>query len=311
MNNRKEQIIKCVERLYNIKITCEYTTGCSYNHMFEIEKEGNQFVLRISEYNDTEKRHIDLELNWMDYLAKKINNIVKPVKNSNNNIYEIINVDDKDYIVCLFEKAKGRHVDVNNPTEFNDRLFFDLGILMGKMHKLTAEYEGSNIENPEFTARSLDIFHTSPKSKDTYGIIHNDVSPKNFFINSGYIYLFDFDDCVYGWYSEDIAIHFYYMLSNAELHDKSEKYAIEFAENYLITYLKGYMQTYHFNKQSLHEFEPVLKDQMRECYSYLTNFYKGSSENPFKNHLIWLKNKIDNNLPYTDIDYRKIINSLP
>jgi len=131
MDSNKQQIIKCAESFYNAKITNEYSSGCSYNLTFEIEKDSTPLILRVSECDEEKERHVDLELNWMDYLAAKLDNIVKPVKNARNKLYDIVNIDDKSYIFCVFEKAKGKHVDVNSPAEFNGKLFYDLGYSWG------------------------------------------------------------------------------------------------------------------------------------------------------------------------------------
>lgn len=307
MDNNKQQIIKYAERLYNTNIISEYVLGNSCNLIFEIEKDATQFILRVSEYSDTKKKHIDLELNWMNYLAETLDNIVKPVKSVNNDFYEIINAGDKSYVLCLFEKAKGKKVDSNNPMEFNGKLFYDLGVLMGNMHRLTAEYAGNPAIIPEFSPHYANEFHTLPVSKDCYGIIHNDVHIHNFFVDDGHISLFDFDDCSFGWYAEDIASHFFYMIMFTNIFNKSEKYIIDFAKNYLMTYFRGYTKNYNINKDCISKFDLFLKYRMTGVYSYLHDFFKDSPENPYIDFLNWLKNKIDNELPFVDIDYQQII----
>ncbi|EGG34281.1 phosphotransferase [Paenibacillus sp. HGF5] len=44
-----------------------------------------------------------------------------------------------------------------------------------------------------------------PKSKDTYGLTHTDFHQSNFYLHNGDIYLFDFDDCGYTYFVNDIA----------------------------------------------------------------------------------------------------------
>ena len=123
--------------------------------------------------------------------------------------------------------------------------------------------------------------------------------------------MFDFDDCSFGWYAEDIASSFFYMIKFTDIFHKSETYINEFAENYLLTYLKGYTQIYHVNKYCFSKFDSFLKYHMAGVYSYLHDFFKDSAKNPYIDFLNWVKPKIDNSLPYVDIDYHKILNTLP
>ena len=71
--------------------------------------------------------------------------------------FEVINAGDKAYILCLFEKAPGKTVDIDNPEEFNEELFFHLGELMGEMHRLAVGYEDIII-SPEFELSLIHIF---------------------------------------------------------------------------------------------------------------------------------------------------------
>lgn len=67
--------------------------------------------------------------------------IAKPVRSVNNRLYEVVGAGGKAYILSLQEKAPGKIVDINDPKEFNEELFFQLGMLIGRMHKLTMCYE--------------------------------------------------------------------------------------------------------------------------------------------------------------------------
>jgi Ser/Thr protein kinase RdoA (MazF antagonist) len=52
-----------------------------------------------------------------------------------------------------------------------------------------------------------------PVTPDNFGLIHGDINVGNFTVDeTGEITLFDFDECQYSWYAEDIAIQLYYLL---------------------------------------------------------------------------------------------------
>ena len=303
MDNIKQFLLKHIAQRYKATFVKEYTTGNSQNIVFEIEKDSASFILRASEYSDKKKEHVDIELNWVNYLAQSLDNIVKPIR-IDNNLYEIVSAKNKSYILCMFEKARGKPVDINNPLEFNDKLFFNMGALMGSMHRLTTKYEGN--------AKAGTILHANelrelPKTKDCYGIIHDDMHVRNFFIDKGQINLFDFDDCKFSWYVEDIASAFFYMLFFAQIWKNPEGYLIGFAENYLQAFFKGYKQAHIINKHCLSKFNVFLRYRMEGVYWYLSNMYKCKPENPHEDFLFWLNHKLINNLPLVDIDFDIVV----
>ena len=333
-NKTNKFILKQAKSLYNAKSTGENTLGNSANLILETEIKKVPYILRITEYSDKKKSHIDFELNWVNYLSNKLDSIVKPVKSLNNNLYEIIKTDYKSYILCMFEKAHGKIVDCDNPAEFNEKLFFDLGALMGNMHRLTQEYDG-NIITPEFEwdrtsdywnlwakedeitddevlpfeKRCIDKIRKLPKSKDCYGLTHGDIQHHNFFVDNGHIKLFDFDDCNFNWYAADIAGTLFYTVQAAGRRSKPEKECTEFAETYLREYLKGYMQTNTIDKYWVLTFDLFMRYRMTSGYKFVQNAWR-NEPHPHQEYLDWTKKRITGGLPYVFIDYKKIMTSV-
>ena len=68
--------------------------------------------------------HTDFETRWTDYLVSKMEGIAKPVQSVENRLYEVVKAGGKEYILSLQEKAPGKIVDINNPKEFNEKLFW-------------------------------------------------------------------------------------------------------------------------------------------------------------------------------------------
>ena len=142
-------ILEQAELLYDVRLVHEITTGNSGSLVFEVNKGENAYILRASEYSIDNKKHTAFELKCMEYLSDNLSEIVRPQKSLRNSLFEVINAGDKAYILCLFEKAPGKTVDIDNPEEFNEELFFHLGELMGEMHRLAVGYEDIII-SPEF-----------------------------------------------------------------------------------------------------------------------------------------------------------------
>ncbi|QLG40320.1 MULTISPECIES: phosphotransferase [unclassified Paenibacillus] len=68
---------------------------------------------------------------------------------------------------------------------------------------------------------------------------HTDFHQSNFYLHNGDIYLFDFDDCGYTYFVNDIGITLYYALSYPfkEFENKTEYYKLFFRH-----FMKGYLK---------------------------------------------------------------------
>lgn len=330
-----DYILKQAKLLYNVVLIKENTKGCSGNKIFEVETEQDAFILRVSKFTQKTKEHTEFELQWLDFMGAKSDNIAKPIKSINNNLYEVISLESESYILCLFERALGKNPDCDNPDEFNENLFFNLGAVMGNLHRLTANYNG-NIIKPEFqwdnNAYSwrgnnkildkdvsrregilLDEIHGLPITKDCYGIIHYDIHIDNFFVERGKIKLFDFCDCQFNWYAADIASAIFFMVQKGAgpLTYKSEQERTEFAEAYITSYLKGYLTTNTISKFWINKLDLFIKYQMTDEYRAAQSFWKEELMHLQPWYLKWHKDRIVNDLPYVFVDYIKIIKNLP
>ncbi len=327
-------ILEQAELLYNVKPAHEITMGNSGNRLFEVNRAETAYILRASAYSPEQKEHTAFELKWMEYLSDAIAGIVRPHKSIHNTLFEVIKGTDTSYIVYLLEKAPGKLIDINNPHEFNEDLFFRLGALMGEMHRLTIGYEG-NIRKPElewtgpvnawrYDARILDEnvrlclqkyydeINTLPISQDNYGIIHWDIHTGNFFVDNDNITLFDFEACQFNWYAADMASAIFFMVLKGAgpLTHKSEKERTEFAESYIVSYLKGYVQTNRVNTYWIRKIDLFMKYQMGDEYLYAQNYWPNELAHLRGWYLEWHRERITNGLPYVFIDYDKIVNSI-
>ncbi|MGI6664509.1 MAG: phosphotransferase enzyme family protein [Christensenellaceae bacterium] len=217
MYTEHELILKEAASRYGVCLVRENTMGNSGNKVFEVKTAQDAYILKASIYSAQKEKHLAFELNWMFYLAEHLTGIVRPQKSINGNLFEIINIGEKTYLLSLFEKAPGKIVDPNNPDEFNETLFYHLGALMGEMHRLTIDYKG-NIRTPAFEwtgavngwrytnilqdeavrlcqQKYYDAINTLPIDKESYGIIHWDIHTDNFFVDNGNIKIFDFEAC--------------------------------------------------------------------------------------------------------------------
>lgn len=335
MNENYEFILKQAELLYNVKLQKENTNGCSGNKIFEVETAQEAFILRVSKFNQKTNEHTKFELQWLDYLGIESDNVAKPIRSVNNNLYEVIASENQSYILCLFERASGKNPDSQNPEEFNENLFFKLGAVMGDLHRLTAKYNG-NIIKPEFQwdndayswrgnneildeevrrheRKLLAKIHSLPITKDCYGIIHYDIHIDNFFVKNDKIKLFDFYDCQLNWYAADIASAIFFMVQKGAgpLTYKSEQERTEFAEAYISSYLKGYLTKNTISKFWINNLDLFIQYQMTDEYRAAQNFWNDERMYLQPWYLKWHRDRIVYDMPYVFVDYTKIIKALP
>ena len=128
----------------------------------------------------------------------------------------------------------------------NPILYEQCGRITGRLHELAKHYKPTarrhTWESNQYLIRANDylpselqpILHALdeikehladlPVNAENFGLIHGDINVGNFtVVGSGNITLFDFDECQYSWYVEDIAIQLYYLLYVFGEDSKSER----------------------------------------------------------------------------------------
>jgi Ser/Thr protein kinase RdoA (MazF antagonist) len=231
------------------------------NYVFEVTYRGKPAILRVTHSSHRKKEEIDSELEWMDFLHK--NGVTCPgcYRSKQKLWVETAAAEDgSNFYACLYSKAPGSLVKVGAP-EFNDKLFFAWGEVIGKMHAVTKGYKPSGHTRPSWDEEELldieqyvlenDIVKNTnnlikeleslPANRSNYGLIHSDVHSGNFFFDGETVHVFDFDDCSYHWFASDIAIPLYYsLLYGFSGNDEAEvkKFSVNFYRKFLTGYQK-------------------------------------------------------------------------
>lgn len=336
MDATGKQLLQAAARLYAAAPVSQNTQGGSGNLVFEVEVQGAPCFLRASAYSPANETHIQMELAWMHYLASRMDGIVAPLQSAGGNLCETASAGGARYILCLLEKAPG---SAPGPDALDENLYYNLGGLMGNLHRLTARYPG-NVVNPLFAwdndayswrggcpildadvrvweKRYKQQLRALPMPQNSYGLIHYDIHAQNFFVQNGKITLFDFDACQFNWYAADIASAVFFMVQRGagpllNQSNQTEKARTEFAESHLIAYLKGYLQTNALHTRWLHTLDLFMKYQMTADEYRAAQSAMQQQPGPQQQwYLNWHRNRIVNNLPYVFIDYNKVARSVP
>ncbi len=233
------------------------------NYVYEGKVGGVSHILRLTHSSHRSTNMVLGELEWINYLAENGVSVAKAFSSTSGKLAEEIRVGEDYFVASLFQKAKGRLLDRNNPAEPTPEVITEWGRTIGKMHRATKHFEPSDerFKRPQWFEDDLMCFakylpkedkhivdmgyslleyaEKLPQSKDSYGLIHTDVHAGNFFVDDGRITVFDFDDSSYQWFASDIAIALYYTIwRKFDGHEQREKdtYAQEFLENFMIGY---------------------------------------------------------------------------
>lgn len=206
--------------------------------MYAFARNGRDYILRLGHSRRRTPELIHGEVDWINYLADGGAGVARAVLSANGQLVEAI--DDGQgghFLATAFERAAG-----GPPVQafWNERLFLAYGRLLGHIHRLSKDYRLTNLawRRPAWDDRTMlyaDLYlpaeqtavlahyrhliaylRTLPQDRDSYGMIHQDAHGGNFFVDENYrITLFDFDDCVYGHFANDLAMVLFYAITNA------------------------------------------------------------------------------------------------
>lgn len=316
--------------------------------IYEFERESEGFILRIGHTLRKSVAHIHGEVDWINHLARGGVSVAHAVPSLNGDLVEGIDDGEGDqFLVTAFVKAKGQQ-----PWNagWSPGRYENYGRLLGQMHSLAVDYQPAvpAWRRPEWDEASLNFIeqylppsevraHASykstlkhiyalPKDHASYGLIHQDAHQNNFFMDTdGTITLFDFDDCAYSWFINDIAIVLFYISMDAE--ELGYPDAASFTHEFLFHFLRGYRQAYSLPSAWLKEIPVFLKLRELELYAVVHRDFQIDGVEHWDiehfqqipgfgvNHSghMWIasfmqnrKPRIDQGLPFIDYDFESL-----
>jgi Ser/Thr protein kinase RdoA (MazF antagonist) len=118
---------------------------------------------------------------------------------------------------------------------------------------------------------------------------------------AGHITLFDFDDCVYSWFINDIAIALFYIIADAQ--DPTA-----FTWEFMTRFLKGYQQAHPLDPKWLKEIPTFLKVREIEMYAVIHRDFDVSNIDNWwcERFMRDRKSRIEQNVPYIDFDFESL-----
>ena len=225
------------------------------------------------------------------------------------------------FTAALFNKAPGAPT---GDDQWQPPLFRTMGSMMGHMHCLARSLE----PYPELLSRPqwfdeisgsaekflpsdqsviiekfnqiIETTHLLPIKADQYGLVHFDFHRSNFFVDKGQVHLFDFDDCQYSWFADDIAIALFYALT----HDCSSEEDRQFARLFMEHFLDGYRSHCEISREWLERIPLFLKRREMDLYTIIHRSLDLDNLDPWPASFMDRRRyKIENDVPWVDIDF--------
>lgn len=284
-----DQFLSDAAKFYDISLAELKYIGGFQNFIYEYEKKGKLYILRITHSSHRVVNSVKGELEWVNYLHDNRVSVSKPVLSKCDNLIEVIELENNSYfIITSFEKAPGEKIYYPECMN-NDSLSEICGEITGNIHALSRAYQPSSQETKrhEWTENyylknmsefiplnQANVYRRFVQLKEqiktvdktaNFGLIHGDINVGNFLLENNKITLFDFDECQYSWFVEDIAIQVFYM--TYVVLDDSIKDRNEQARRFVKFFLKGYERNNFISKDSLRSMELFLR--LRELIVYV------------------------------------------
>src|SRR5215211_7891803 len=291
--------------------------------IYEFERDSQSYILRVSHSLRRSEYLIEGEVDWINYLAEGGVSVARAILSDNGKLVEAI--DDSQggcFLATAFVKAKGKSPwDIWSP-----ELYETYGELIGKIHALSKRYQpkGPEWRRPEWDDDMMnfvdhylpesesvvkekyavlrDHLQKLPKDESCYGLIHQDAHGNNFLVDeTGQITLFDFDECAYSWFINEIAIVLFYIVMDAEDWPA-------FTQEFMSHFLHGYAKANSLEPKWLKEIPNFLKLREMELYAVAHRDFDVNNIDDW-----WMarfmqdrKYKIENDVPFIDFDFESL-----
>lgn len=204
------------------------------NVVYTCEKEdADAKILRISFLPDRSREDILAEMEYVRYLFEHGGNVSNVISSRQGNLVEEITYNNHTFLICLFEKAKGKLM-VENHYQYREgaplsEYFYNCGKVLGKLHQISKSYTPVHRRYSFFDKfnavyidklipdslsllkeKMVELLKTLKgleKNQETFGMIHFDYCDANYSIDfdNGQITVYDFDNSCFGWYMHDLA----------------------------------------------------------------------------------------------------------
>lgn len=252
--------------------------------LFRCRHQERNRILRLSHSLRRSCELIAGELDWLRHLSAHGLTVCDAVRSERGNLLESIPSTGSDhFIASLFNAAPGQPASEET---WAAPLHQKMGRFLGRMHALAHEYHCTDPTGRRPTWKDemtdsaerflgdqptvIERFHQTiaateslPITNESFGLVHLDFHRGNFHVDhDGTIHLFDFDDCQYSWFADDLAMALFYAVSP----DCSSPADLELASTFFGDLLRGYRAEHSLADRWLEHLPLFLKRREIELY---------------------------------------------
>jgi amicoumacin kinase len=204
--------------------------GSWENYVYELQVNGNEAILRLTDSRHRSLSQVTAELRWIEYLYNCGFSVSKPIAALDSVLAHIADDTERAFIACVFTRCKGIQPTPSDCRAMGSEFLYRLGTLLANLHSASAKYrpdsafaDRPSLANDDLIENArLHVGEMSPSleeetlatavwlrslSKDNnFGLIHADLHGRNLLTDGRNLVVIDFDDCCHGWFAYDIAV---------------------------------------------------------------------------------------------------------
>ncbi|MCB0030201.1 MAG: phosphotransferase [Anaerolineales bacterium] len=317
-------VLAAVHQRYGLQQAALQPLAASESFMYSFARGADHYVLRLSHSLRRDEQLIAAELDWLNFLAAGGVRVAGAVASPAGHLIETIpDHQGGHFLATAFVRAEGRA-----PYDYgwDEPLYWHYGNVLGRLHARSKQYEPpAGLRRPNWDHDSLDLvehylpaseavaiahyraLHAQrqalPQEPASFGLIHQDAHGGNFLVDAeGQITLFDFDDCLYSWFVNDIAMAIFYRLLG-------EPDMVGLARQFLPPFMSGYFAANDLDPTWLETIPLFLK--VREIELFALMYREHGSLDQIDNDwdarfMMGRQESIYNNRPFVAYDFSQL-----
>lgn len=316
------EILKEAARLFGVDAASAVLLSDVENFVYTCLGAQQPIILRITHRSHREIPVIQGELEWMARLFAGGVPLALAIPSIHGNLVEQVGSGEAQFAVTAFPRLHGQ--PILDAGECSAEIYRQWGNLMGRIHALAKSYQPSDpsyrrnawFENdvlvnaetyiPGQTVilgklqRLMAELRTYPQDRDSYGLVHGDLTDVNFFVHDHRLSVFDFDDTEYHWFIYDIAVVLFDAMPFMPHLDMNEA---DFNKYFWQNFYAGYREENILDNIWLERLPQFMK--LYQMCIYIWTYKKRDPEilkDGERNWLVKTRENIENDLPCLKFD---------
>ena len=320
-----KEVIASIAQEYNIPCEKIVELETTENFIYEADRDGNTYILRIAHSSYRSFEQITAEINWINFLQTKNISTCVPVTGTKGDYIIKYQLEDAAFYAVLFEKLEGCIIG-DCPELLTEEIKYLWGETLAKMHLATKQYPEQptqikrqmwdqepvlkNIkvilkDYPLILSKALQLMEeirSYPQNRDTFGLVHFDLHDANVFVDKNNLTVIDFDDCQYDWFIADIAIVLFHVAWRFSDQNNNREQVMK---KFYPAFIKGYLETHPLADEWLESIPNWI--QLRHISLFCTLVYELSIEDDdwSQQAVAAWKPMLENNILWINLDFLK------